>query len=270
MVTRSYPRWITSASFNSDKTRLTVTYSNNPDVETRVGDICVTESTGIIIGCATITQTGVDPEINVRDLIIRYNEGVSNHLIETKGVGDLTISFSGDVLITDYGMTPTTGGYNLIVQTPDNLTYNILRSTATVTGTVNAGQYLGQTLTKSFAVIKNAKDGVILINPTTQYVRKAGGVVTFNVTCGNMDMSTVTTNVGSFNADKTVLTINVGENTNSTSRTININLSGVDNNGGTRTASASIIQYGTDPSIEVGNIGIPNTQRVTTVFVGTN
>lgn len=270
LLIANYPSWVTSASLNSDKTVLTVNYPNNPDVETRVGEICLTEPTRIIVGCATITQTGVDPEINVSNLVIRYNESSTNHFIGTKGVGDLSVSFDGEVIISNYTITPTTGGYTLLIETPDNLTYNNLRSTATVTGTVNAGQYEGQTLTKTFEVVKSAKDGVIIITPLTQYIKKAGGTATFEVTYGNMNMSTVTTNIGSFNSDKTILTVNVSANSNSTSRTFDITLSGVDNNGGSRSATAYIVQYGTDPSIEVGNIGIPNTQRVTTVSIGTN
>lgn len=242
---------ITSASFNSDKTTLTVNYSANPDVASRTAEICVSDPSDSVTGCATITQTGEDPEINVENLYIRYNESSVTHFIGTKSIEDLSIQINGDVTITDYTLTPTTNGYNLVVETPDNNTTQIYRSTATLTGTVSEGQYEGQTRTATFEIVKYGIAGAIEINPTSKTVYKSGETVVFGVALINMDNSSVTASVGTFNADKSQLTVVVGENTSTTTRTINVVVSGTDLNNNSQSATAVITQYGIDPYISI-------------------
>lgn len=260
---------ITSAAFNADKTSLTVHYTNNPNVETRTAEICVSDRNNIVSGCATITQYGIDPEIDVDDLYIQYDEQLSTHFIRTKGVGNLSIQIDGSVDITDYTLTQATNGYNLIVETPNNLTFDILRSVCTVTGVVTAGQYIGNTITATFNIIKMAKDGVISISPSSQRIGKAGGSLTFDLTYGNINLATVSTNYGTFSADKSKLYVNVGANNTPADRTITVIVSGNDNNGNATSTSATIIQYNIDPYINVSDIGISNTQSLVQTFVGT-
>jgi methyl coenzyme M reductase subunit C len=266
---RSSGDMITSTSFNADKSILTVQYSGNPNVETRTGEVCVSDADSIVFNCATITQYGRDPELNVSNLIIDYNEQYSTSFIETKGVDNVSVAIDGDVIISDYTLTPTTGGYTLIVETPTNDSFNILRSTCTVTGTVSVGQYVGNTITKTFEIIKMAKDGVISINPTTQHIGKAGGPLTFDMFYGNINLSTVRSNYGTFSADKSKLYVNVGANNTPADRTITVIVTGNDNNSNATSATAVITQYTVDPFIEVNDIGISNTQQTVQVPINT-
>lgn len=76
-------------------------------------------------------------------------------------------------------------------------------------------------------------------------------MVEFDVALGNMQDNTVTASTGTFNSDKTKLTVNVLENRDSTDKTINVVVSGTDNNGNTKSATAVITQYGIDPYITI-------------------
>ena len=162
---------------------------------------------------------------------------------------NLSVTFSGDVVIEDYSLTPTVGGYDLSITTPDNLEDAPIYSTALFTGSVTTEP--GETVTKQVQVIKYGKEGIINANPTSFILKKAGGTVTVNLLYANMDMSTVTASLGTFNADKSQLTYTVAENPNATDRTITITITGTDVNGITRTATITITQYGIDPYISI-------------------
>lgn len=200
---------------------------------------------------ATLVQTGIDPTISANNISIPYNQSNATAFVATNGVGNLSVSFSGDVEITNYTITPTTGGFNINLETADNTTTLPKLSTATVTGIVTEGQFAGQERTTSFTINKFGIEGVIVINPSTTTVRKNVTEVVFDVTFGNIDPSTVTSSIGTFNSDKTKLTVNIGANPNASDRTINVTITGVDYNDTTKTATATITQYGIDPYISI-------------------
>lgn len=233
---------------------VSVSYTASTIVANKVNTIYVTGTDiygNSVRGDAELVQTGVDPTITVSTLNIGWDEGTATAFVATNGVGNISVSFSGDVNITDYSITPTSGGYNITIITPDNPTNAVYNSVATVTGTVTEGQYEGQTRTTTFNVNKYGKEGVVTIEPNAKTVRKVGATVEFDVSLINMDLSTVTASTGTFNSDKTKLTVTVGQNPNSSDRTINVTISGTDTNGDAKSATAVITQYGVDPYISI-------------------
>ena len=233
---------------------LTVNYSASQIVANKTNTITVSGTdiySNSVSGSAELIQTGIDPTITANTLNIGWDQGSATAFVTTNGVGNPSVSFSGNVTIDNYTITPTTGGYNIVIETPDNPTTTVYHSVATVTGTVTEGQYEGQTRTTTFNVNKYGKEGVVTIDPTAKTIRKAGESIAFDVTLINMDLSTVTASTGSFNNDKSVLTVSVGANSSNSDRTINVTVSGTDYNGATKSATAVITQYGVDPYIAI-------------------
>lgn len=233
---------------------VTVTYSASTIVANRVGTVTVS---GVdiydsqISTSAELVQTGIDPTITANTLNIAWDNSSAVAFVATNGVGNISVSFSGDVTITDYSIAATTGGYNITIVTPDNPTNTVYHSVATVTGTVTEGQYEGQTRSTTFNVNKFGKEGVITIEPTAITVRKAATEVVFDIALANMQNNTVTASTGTFNSDKSELTVSVSQNPSNTDRTITVTVSGTDTNGETKSASAVITQYGIDPYIKI-------------------
>lgn len=234
---------------------ITVTYRENTVVATRANTITVTATDDYgtsISTTADLAQTGIDPTMSVNNVNILSTQANATVFVSTNGIGlPASVSFSGNVNVTDYTTSSTSGGFNINIVTADNLTSSPLTSTATVTATVTEGQYAGETRSATFTVTKFGIEGVVTIDPTAVTVRKAGQNVVFDVTLGNMQNNTVTASVGTFNSDKSQLTVNVGQNTSSTDRTINVTVSGTDNNGSTKSATAVITQYGIDPYLTI-------------------
>lgn len=245
---------ITSAVFNANKTGVIVTYKANTKVGTVINQIIVSGSDELgnsTTGTADLFQYGTDPSIAVDTIGIPNTQSSKTVFIATDGVGDLSVTFEGDVAITDYTLSEATGGYNLTIITEDNLENDPLYSTATFTGTVTTGRYQGQTIRKEVRVIKYGKEGKIYVEPSSVIFKKAGGTVTINLVYNNMDVSTITTSDGTFNSDKSQLTYTIGANPNLTDRSATITISGTDINGVTRTATVTVLQYGTDPYISI-------------------
>lgn len=244
---------ITNATRNGDT--ITVTYRENTVVATRNNTVTVT-ATDIygtsISATADLFQTGIDPTISANNISILSTQANATAFVATNGIGlPASVSFSGNVNITDHSVSSTSGGLNVNLVTADNLTNSPLTSTATITATVTEGQYAGETRTATFTITKFGLEGVVTITPETLTVRKAGQIVVFDVTLGNMQNNTVTASTGTFNSDKSQLTVTVGQNTNSSDRTINVVVSGTDNNGNTKSATAVISQYGIDPYVTI-------------------
>lgn len=245
---------IISTSFNSDKTVLTVNYSTNTTVATKTNTITVAGSdpnSHQTSAQATLIQTGIDPVLSADNISIGSSQANATAFVQTNGVDNLSVSFSGNANIVSHTITSTVGGYNINLVTTDNLTNTPMVATATVTGTVTVGQYEGQTRTTTFTITKYGVEGVVVIDASTTTIRKDGATLEFDITLNNIDLSTVTASMGTFNNDKTKLTVVVGENTSSTDRTINITVSGTDYNGETKSATVSITQYGVDPFISI-------------------
>ena len=244
---------ITSATLLGDT--ITVTYRENTIVATRNNTITVTATDVYgtsVSATADLFQTGIDPTMTASNINILSTQANATAFVSTNGIGlPATVTFEGNVNITDYSISPTTGGFNINIVTADNLTNNSLRSTATVTGTVTEGQYAGETRTATFIVNKFGLEGTIIIDPETLTVKKAGQIVVFDVSLGNMQNDTVTASTGTFNSDKSKLTVTVGTNSSSSDRTINVTVSGTDNNGNIKSATAVITQYGIDPYINI-------------------
>lgn len=244
---------ITNATRNGDT--ITVTYRENPVVATRNNTVTVT-ATDIygtsISATADLFQTGIDPTMTASNVNILSTQSNATSFVSTNGIGlPATVVFNGEVNVTDYTVSSTSGGFNINIVTADNLTNSLLRSTATVTATVTEGQYTGETRTATFNITKFGLEGIITIDPEELTVKKAGQIVVFDVSLGNMQNDTVTASTGTFNQDKSQLTVTVGQNTSSSDRTINVVVSGTDTNGNTKSATAVINQYGIDPYIAI-------------------
>jgi len=244
---------ITNATVNGNT--VTVTYRENTAVATKNNTITATVTdiySSSISADAVLLQTGVDPTMSVNNISILSTQANATAFVSTNGIGTpMVVWFSGNVNVTEHSISSTSGGFNINIVTADNLTNDVLTSTATVIATVTEGQYAGETRTTTFTITKFGLEGIITIDPSTLTVRKAGEVVEFDVALGNMQDNTVTASTGTFNSDKTKLTVNVLQNTSSTDRTINVVVSGTDNNGNTKSATAVITQYGIDPYINI-------------------
>lgn len=245
---------IISASFTGNKSGIIVTYKENTSVSTIANTITVSgadEFGNPTSTTAELYQYGKDPSISANTIGIPNTQSEITVFVSTNGVGDLTVSFTGDVVIDDYTLTETTGGYYLTLVTQDNLGNDPLFSTATFSGIVTTGRYQGQTITQDVKVVKYGKEGRIIADPTDVIVKKAGREVVIDLSYNNMDVSTVTSTAGSFNSDKSKLSYTVAANPNLTDRTITITVSGTDLNGVTRSTIISIYQYGIDPYISI-------------------
>ena len=231
-----------------------VVYNESTVVATKSNTITVS---GIDIygnsvsGSAILLQTGVDPTIVASDVSIPYNRADATAFVATNGIENLSVTFSGDVVITNHSISATTGGYNINLTTEDNETNDPKYSTATVTGTVTEGQYAGETRSTTFRIIKYGKEGQIIVDKTEYTVKKGEQTLVIDVVLNNMDPSTVTSSIGTFNADKTQLTIPISANTTGVDRTITVTITGQDTNGITRTTTITITQYGIDPYINI-------------------
>lgn len=232
-----------------------VAYANSTVVATKSNTITISGTDiygNSVSGSATLLQTGVDPEIWVSDMEIKNTQSEAHNAITTLGVDNLSVSFSGTVIVSSHTITKQSeGNFDLAVFTPDNDTLTIYHSVATVTGTVTEGQYEGQTRSKTFNVTKFSREGQIIVSETEYTVKKNGQTLVIDVTLNNMDNSTVTSSIGTFNSDKTQLTIPISANTTGSDKTITVTISGEDANGITRTTTITITQYGIDPYISI-------------------
>lgn len=184
---------IISASFTGNKSGIIVTYKENTSVSTIANTITVSgadEFGNPTSTTAELYQYGKDPSISANTIGIPNTQSEITVFVSTNGVGDLTVSFTGDVVIDDYTLTETTGGYYLTLVTQDNLGNDPLFSTATFSGIVTTGRYQGQTITQDVKVVKYGKEGRIIADPTDVIVKKAGREVVIDLSYNNMDVST--------------------------------------------------------------------------------
>lgn len=108
-------------------------------------------------------------------------------------------------------------------------------------------------------------------------VEKEAGTAHFDILLDGVELPTLTFTYSgpsiisaAFTGNKSGIDVKYRENTTVGTLINSITVNGADMFGNTTSTTADLYQYGKDPSIGVDDIGIPNTQSVTTKFVSTD
>lgn len=170
--------------------------------------------------------------------VVKYPEGYS---LTWSATGTVSINSSSTYFEDVDSITK-----RLYVVTNNNTSRNTLTSTITVTGTKD-----GDTLVGTATLTKNGTPGSISISPSSKTVNPTSGTVTYDVTCVDMNLSTLRTNVydstmnnvtASINSAGTVLTVNYGANTATSSKSASISVYGNDIYGFGKSAGVTLNQ----------------------------
>lgn len=251
-------------TFNNDKSQLTIEIGPNVNpmredmthyIEIEGDDL----NGDRVYADVSIFQPGRDATlyINPPEVLLDANESTATYQIATYGLGEISVSFSGDTsIVSSYTLANDT----LNVVTENNTSNSQKSVTITLSGQVTGGS---TTLTATATLTKRgAAEGYIVVSPRYAYIEKSGGSVTFDISTSNIPSSTLTatTTLGtvSFNNDKTALTLTLSQNTAHSSKSVSVVINGVDTGGTPRSATATVTQYGVAPYLRLA----PSTQTL--------
>lgn len=185
---------------------------------------------------------------------LSYNETTAYFFIRTTNITSVSVSFSGNVDVTNHTLTATDNGYQLYVYTANNTTTSLQETTITATGTT----IQGTTLTDTATIKKKGVPGSISLNPSEVTVSKASGTIASTITVdGVSDLQTEYWGSGGTTTVSTVGIVNnnlgVGYLANNTGNTVTnyVKVSGTDSYGDEQYATLVITQLGVDPSITI-------------------
>ena len=247
---------ITSATLNSAKTQLTVTYAANTGFTklyatisvygqdgyrtTQNDTVTITQNPQMKIEISPSTKT-ISNSDSLAEFSVNYSEGLKDYLV---------VHTSGNVIVNDSGLynAGTTSATFRLYPAANNTNSN---RTETIYFTAVYG---GTTYTSnSVTLTQNGLPGSISLSPSTASVSAASGTATFDVTSISMTSSTITASAAAgstmnitsvtLNSAKTKVTVAYTENTSTDStKTGTITVSGSDYLGNTQTATATITQ----------------------------
>ena len=227
----------------------------------------------------TLIQSGFVPaesslEFGDKIRILSPTEVSAYYFIRTTNISSVTVSFSGNVNITNHTLTATENGYELFVFTADNTSTAMLETTITATGTT----LQGITLTDTATLRKKGVAGSISLNPNNVSVSSSAGNTSSVVTAagivtaltvdywGSGGVTTVT------NASISGSTLTVAYGANSTANTVTnyVRVRGTDSYGDVQSATLVITQAGASPSASITITPSTQTVRSNEVYAAFN
>ena len=143
----------------------------------------------------------------------------------------------------------------LHIVTNDNTTLSSQTSSIVVTGVSGSLTIQSDPVT----LIKQGTPGGIVISPVTADALATGDILTFTVTCTNMQLNTllvnglgtITVNSATINAAGTELTVDCGNNPDNASRYFSLTIYGTDIYGNSRSSNTITINQDAIPNLSV-------------------
>lgn len=262
-----------TGTFNSDKTKLTVTVGQNPNSSDRTINVVVsgTDTNGDNKSAtAVITQYGVDPYISITPAsrVIGSTVSSTSFSVSTYKVTGIEVEVEGTINITDYQLS----GNTLTITSTDNTDQFQKTALIVISGTDD----LGDPIEARATLIKAGRGGGIVVNGDYVIPSNAGSLaIEYGLEDIDPDTIVVSTsgdiNVTGIVVDREnrVAVINYGANSSANPKTGKIFITGIGDDGLTKLSMIDLTQLGSAYQITinpaVANVAYSSTSSSATV-----